>query len=127
MVQHPTLKDLDEIEMFRTFKKYDRNMSGVLEFPEYTQCLSEAPGVNISKDEVITMALSADLNGDGRIDFEEFMKHYTDFLDMIEFNSHLSEQYQNVLQAETESITFGITVYFSLKRNKKEKRKSKIL
>ena len=44
--------------------------------------------------------MSADLNGDGRIDFEEFMKHYTDFLDMIEFNRHLSEQYQNVLQAE---------------------------
>lgn len=44
--------------------------------------------------------MSADLNGDGHIDFEEFMKHYTDFLDMIEFNTHLSEQYQNVLQAE---------------------------
>jgi hypothetical protein len=44
--------------------------------------------------------MSADLNGDGKIDFEEFMKHYSDFLDMIEFNRHLSEQYQNVLQAE---------------------------
>ena len=44
--------------------------------------------------------MSADLNGDGRIDFEEFMKHYTDFLDMIEFHNHLSDQYQNVLQAE---------------------------
>ena len=44
--------------------------------------------------------MSADLNGDGKIDFEEFMKHYADFLNMIEFNSHLSEQYNNVIQAE---------------------------
>lgn len=33
---HPSLDKLDEIEMFRTFKKYDRNMNGTLEFPEYT-------------------------------------------------------------------------------------------
>lgn len=38
--------------------------------------------------------MSADLNGDGKIDFEEFMKHYSDFLDMIAFNNHLSEEYQ---------------------------------
>lgn len=44
--------------------------------------------------------MSADLNGDGKIDFEEFMKHYTDFLDMIQFNNHLSDHYQNLIQAE---------------------------
>jgi Ca2+-binding EF-hand superfamily protein len=29
---HPACKDLDEMELFRTFKKYDRNMNGTLEF-----------------------------------------------------------------------------------------------
>lgn len=64
-------------------------MNGTLEFAEYTQCLSECPQVDLTKQEIITMAMSADLNGDGHIDFEEFMKHYCDFLNMIQFNSHL--------------------------------------
>ena len=92
-IKHPESHKLDELELFRVFKKYDRNMNGTLEFPEYTQCLAECPGINLTKKEIVTMAMSADLNNDGTIDFEEFMKHYTDFLDMIEFNKHLSEQY----------------------------------
>lgn len=35
-VKHPVTEDLDVIELFRTFKKYDRNMNGTLEFSEYT-------------------------------------------------------------------------------------------
>lgn len=99
-IKHKVSQDLDVLELFRTFKKYDRNMNGTLEFSEYTQCLSECPNLDLNKSEIVTLAMSADLNGDGKIDFEEFMKHYTDFLDMIEFNNHLSDQYQNVLQAE---------------------------
>jgi hypothetical protein len=33
---HRVAKSLDTIELFRTFKKYDRNRNGVLEFSEYT-------------------------------------------------------------------------------------------
>jgi len=33
---HPISDNLDEMELFRTFKKYDRNMNGTLEFSEYT-------------------------------------------------------------------------------------------
>jgi len=33
---HSCSIDLDEMELFRTFKKYDRNMNGFLEFSEYS-------------------------------------------------------------------------------------------
>ena len=72
-MHHPQVQKIDEIELFRTFKKYDRNMNGTLELPEYTQCLAEAPDMELTKQEIITLALSADLDGDGKIDFEEFM------------------------------------------------------
>jgi len=98
--RHPVSESLDELELFRTFKKYDRNMNGTLEFPEYTQCLAECPCIDLSKQEIITLAMSADLNGDGHIDFEEFMKHYRDVLDMIAFNRHLEDAYIEFKAAE---------------------------
>ena len=35
-LKHPQAESLDEMELFRTFKKYDRNMNGTLDFNEYT-------------------------------------------------------------------------------------------
>lgn len=75
------------MELFRTFKKYDRNMNGTLDFTEYAQCLTECPGINLTHQEIITSALAADIDCNGSIDFEEFMKHFVDFLNMINLNS----------------------------------------
>jgi len=58
-------------------------MNGTLDFSEYTQCLTECPDINLSKQEIITVAMAADLNGDGEVDFEEFMKHFPAVLNMI--------------------------------------------
>ena len=30
--------------------------------------------------------MSADLNSDGKIDFEEFMKHYKEIMNLIQYN-----------------------------------------
>jgi Ca2+-binding EF-hand superfamily protein len=80
---HPNNKNLDTMELFRQFKKYDRNMNGTLSFSEYTKCLNECPGINLTKQEIITIAMQADTNGDGVIDFEEFMKHFPDILNVV--------------------------------------------
>ena len=77
--------NLSSLELFKVnysmfmiiqlFKKYDLNQNGFLEILEYIACLKEN-SVNLSEPEIITLALEADINGDGRIDYEEFMKHF---------------------------------------------------
>lgn len=58
--------------------------------------------------------MQADLNGDGVIDFEEFMKHFSDLLNMIEFEHSLQEKYleeldfpaaKQVAQVERQNFT----------------------
>jgi Ca2+-binding EF-hand superfamily protein len=48
-VEHKEAVNLDKVELFRTFKKYDRNQNGQLEFSEYTQCLTESNGLDLTK------------------------------------------------------------------------------
>ena len=64
-------------------------MNGTLDFAEYTQCLTECPDIDLPKQEIITVAMAADLNGDGEVDFEEFMKHFPNVLNLIEYNKVL--------------------------------------
>ena len=44
--------------------------------------------------------MSADTNGDGVIDFEEFMKHFPDILNCIQFQNNLDSTYEKVKAAE---------------------------
>lgn len=43
--------------------------------------------------EIITLALAADINGDQRIDFEELMLYFHEILRMIRFQTMLQEVY----------------------------------
>lgn len=106
-VVHPVNESLDAMELFRTFKKYDRNMNGTLDFSEYTLCLAECPNIDLTKSEIITVAMAADINGDGIIDFEEFMKHFSDILNMIQFQREIKDTFDLVQKQELEKLKLG--------------------
>lgn len=44
-------------------KKYDRHQNGFLEIYEYVECLKKE-NVDLKESEIITIAISADINGD---------------------------------------------------------------
>ena len=82
---------LTELELFQIFKKYDRNQNGFLEIMEYVQCL-RASATELSDPEIIAVSLASDINADGRIDYEEFMKHFIDMLRMVRTFQELQEE-----------------------------------
>ena len=67
-------------------------MNGFLSVHEYVACLKDSD-LGLEDFEIITLSMSADINGDGRIDYEEFMKHFTQNLRMIRFHHSLQEAY----------------------------------
>lgn len=75
---------ISNLELFKTFKKYDKNLNGVLEINEYIDCLRDQEE-EFTENEIITLGLMADTNGDNQIDYEEFMKHFTEMLNRIRF------------------------------------------
>ena len=54
--------------------------------------------LDLTKHEIVTMTLNADLNGDGEIDFQEFVKHFTDVLDMMSFDTKLQLEFNKMNQ-----------------------------
>lgn len=76
--------NITNLNLFRMFKKYDRNLNGVLEITEYIDCM-KAQDEDFSEQEIVSLALMADINGDNSIDYEEFMKHFVDMLKRIRF------------------------------------------
>jgi hypothetical protein len=80
---------ISNLDLFKIFKKYDRNMNGFLDFDEYMDCLTDQ-SLNLSKHEVVSLSLIADTDGDGQIDYEEFMKHFSSFLHMVRFQEQIN-------------------------------------
>eukprot|EP00300_Choanocystis_sp_HF-7_P004893 c13766_g1_i1.p1 GENE.c13766_g1_i1~~c13766_g1_i1.p1 ORF type:complete len:160 (+),score=49.79 c13766_g1_i1:71-481(+) len=66
------LGDVDaEVELREAFSLFDTDHNGLISKEEFKRAMIKL-GENISDEQVNTMMKTADLNGDGFIDFEEF-------------------------------------------------------
>lgn len=45
--------------------------------------------LRLKESEILTIALSSDIDGTGRIDYQEFMKYFKDCLFWVKFNNEL--------------------------------------
>ena len=93
--------NLTKLDLFKLFKKYDRNQNGFLEIYEYIQCLRES-NLDLADHEIITLGLNADINADGRIDYEEFMKHFQDCLKIVRFHNNLQNAYNEYKEIQNQ-------------------------
>lgn len=55
--------------VFAAFRSFDIDYNGFLEWNEYQQCLTKLQELELTAEEVLTLNLLADLDGDGRIDY----------------------------------------------------------
>lgn len=62
--------------IFAKFREVDRDYNCFLEWQEYQQCLEQLSELSLSTEEALTLNLMADIDGTGRIDYQEFMKHF---------------------------------------------------
>ena len=65
-----------------------------MEIEEYIECLNSTEGAAITMNEIVTLALTADLNGDRRIDYEELMLFFHDILKQIRIHNLLQQNYE---------------------------------
>jgi Ca2+-binding EF-hand superfamily protein len=93
--------EITNLELFKLFKRYDKNLNGVLEINEYIDCLNDQD-TGFTPQEIVTLGLMADVNGDNCIDYEEFMKHFSDMLRRIRFMRQVEEALERALRPKEE-------------------------
>jgi len=83
---------ITKLDLFKQFKKFDRNNNGFLEIEEYIECLTKGEA-RLDMKEIISLALLADINGDRRIDYEELMLHFHEIMRQIRYQDELQKLY----------------------------------
>ena len=89
----PAYKDGD---CFAAFREFDVDRNGFLEWGEYQECLEDWIDLGLNKNEALTLNLLADIDGNGRIDYQEFMKHFEDIVFLIKFHNELQAHYDEL-------------------------------
>lgn len=62
--------------LFAHFRRCDADANGFLEWHEYQSCLENISELGLTREEGLTLNTLADVNGNGKIDYQEFMKHF---------------------------------------------------
>jgi len=52
--------------------------------------------LELTKEEAITVNIMSDIDGDGKIDYAEFMKHFEEIVFQIKFNNALQTFYDEL-------------------------------
>ncbi|VDO05778.1 unnamed protein product [Rodentolepis nana] len=71
------------LEYFETFTLFDRNQDGLITIDELENFM-QSLGVNLSKKELLEMMKEGDVNGDGAIDFKEFINMVVNSVNVAE-------------------------------------------
>lgn len=87
------MPEYENLDLFRVFREFDENDKGFLEPLEYIQCLTNFVALRLNDSEILTIALCADIDGTGRIDYQEFMKFFQRKLSWVKFNNELQQMY----------------------------------
>ena len=69
------MKDTDtEEELIEAFKVFDRDGNGLISASELKHVIEKSSGENLSDNEVNEMINEADIDGDGFINYDEFVR-----------------------------------------------------
>ena len=73
MMESYVMKDITEDELLECFKVFDRDHNGYITLPELENAMLKL-GEKLTEEECKAMLKEADVNGDGKIDYKEFVK-----------------------------------------------------
>ena len=83
----------DENVLFAAFRRFDADHNGFLEWNEYQNCLQGLKELGLTIPECYALNLLADISGNGKIDYPEFMKHFQDIVFLLKFHNYLQAMY----------------------------------
>jgi hypothetical protein len=88
--------EVSELELFKVFRDYDENRNHFLELWEYKQCLAGSLGLFMTPQEMVTLTLLADVDNNGKIDYQELMKHFGELYEMVKYHAGLQTKVEDM-------------------------------
>jgi len=86
-------EELERREFEEAFKEFDKDGSGTISTKELLPVL-RSMGQNPTEDEILNMVIEYDANGDGTIDFEEFIEMMTKKASDVDQTAEIREAFK---------------------------------